>query len=145
MKHWSELTELETEIIRVGEFKNLFKLLVAGTENYVDIKVLQSVIYTLEGMIDDIDSKLYEKFQTVWDTVRDESFSEEEEEFSTTEEEFNFEFPTMNDNNVTTHGTVTVPQTEYEGSTVHFNSTSEEDEAFKELEKAIKNWHNSKP
>jgi hypothetical protein len=145
MKHWSELTELETEIIRVGEFKNLFKLLVAGTENYVDIKVLQSVIYTLEGMIDDIDSTLYEKFQTVWDAVRDESFSEEEEEFSTTEEEFNFEFPTMNDNNVTTHGTVTFPQTEYEGSTVHFNSTSEEDEAFKDLEKAIKNWHNSKP
>ena len=39
MKHWGELTDLETAIIRVGEFKNLFKLLVAGTENYVDIKV----------------------------------------------------------------------------------------------------------
>ena len=71
MKHWGELTDLETAIIRVGEFKNLFKLLVAGTENYVDIKVLQSAIYTMEGMIDDIDSTLYEKFQTVWDCVRD--------------------------------------------------------------------------
>ena len=60
MKHWGELTDLETAIIRVGEFKNLFKLLVAGTENYVDIKVLQSAIYTMEGMIDDIDSTLYE-------------------------------------------------------------------------------------
>ena len=66
MKHWSALTDLETAIIRVGEFKNLFKLLVAGTENYVDIKVLQSAIYTMEGMIDDIDSTLYEKFQTIF-------------------------------------------------------------------------------
>jgi len=37
MKHWGELTELESAIIRVGEFKNIFKLLVAGSENYVDI------------------------------------------------------------------------------------------------------------
>jgi hypothetical protein len=79
MKHWGELTELESAIIRVGEFKNIFKLLVAGSENYVDIKVLQSAIYTLEGMIDDIDSTLYEKFETVFNVVRDESFSEEEE------------------------------------------------------------------
>ena len=79
MKHWNELTELETEIIRVSEFKNLYKLLVAGVENEVDIKVLQSAIYTLEGIIDDIDSTLYEKFETVFNVVRDESFSEEEE------------------------------------------------------------------
>ena len=65
MKHWGELTELESAIIRVGEFKNIFKLLVAGSENYVDIKVLQSAIYTLEGMIDDIDSTLYEKLERI--------------------------------------------------------------------------------
>ncbi len=90
MKHWSELNELETAIIRVGEFKNLFKLLVAGTENYVDIKVLQSAIYTMEGMIDDIDSTLYEKFQTVWDAVRDDETEggEEEFRFDTLQEEY---------------------------------------------------------
>lgn len=139
MKHWGELNELETEIIRVSEFKNLFKLLVAGTENYVDLKVMQSAIYTMEGMIDDIDSTLYEKFQTVFDAVRDESSSEEKEEFLTTEDEFNFKFRTMNDyatNN---------PQTEYQGSTVQNNSNSYEDEAFKDLEKALKNWKNTAP
>jgi hypothetical protein len=126
MKHWSELTELESEIIRVGEFKNLFKLLVAGSENYVDIKVLQSAIYTMESMIDDIDSKLYEKFETVFDAVRD-------DETEGGEEEFEFNFPTMADS-----------QTEYRGSTI--TSTSiEEDEAFKELEKALKNWHKATP
>ena len=134
MKHWGELTDLETQIIRVGEFKNLFKLLVAGTENYVDIKVLQSAIYTMEGMIDDIDSTLYEKFQTVWDAVR----NEDAEPFEELEEEYRFENgQTFYDNMNST--------SENQGSTVQINSTSEEDEAFKELEKVIKNWHKTAP
>jgi len=137
MKHWGELTDLETAIIRVGEFKNLFKLLVAGTENYVDIKVLQSAIYTMEGMIDDIDSTLYEKFQTVWDAVRDDETEGGEEEFAfdTLQEEYQFENgqPFYDNMNFTT---------ENEGSTITITS-NEEDEAFKDLEKAIRNWKHS--
>jgi hypothetical protein len=124
MKHWNELTELETEIIRVSEFKNLFKLLVAGTENYVDIKVLQSAIYTMESMIDDIDSTLYEKFQTVWDAVKyEDAESEEEYQFESA-----WPFDNMN-------------------STPENKSTTsvEEDEAFKDLEKAIRNWKATAP
>ena len=124
MKHWNELTELETEIIRVSEFKNLFKLLVAGTENYVDIKVLQSAIYTMESMIDDIDSTLYEKFQTVWDAVKYED--------AESEEEYQFESAWPFDNMNST------PENE---STI----SVEEDEAFKDLEKAIRNWKHSAP
>jgi hypothetical protein len=152
MKHWSELNELETAIIRVGEFKNLFKLLVAGTENYVDIKVLQSAIYTMEGMIDDIDSTLYEKFETVFNAVRDEETEDEseEEEFPTLREEYEFSFPTMNDYNVNAYSTVAVPQTENQWdntihSTVQINSSSDEDEAFKNLEKALKKWQPATP
>jgi hypothetical protein len=130
MKHWGELNELETEIIRVSEFKNLFKLLVAGTENYVDVKVLQSAIYTMEGMLDDIDSTLYEKFETVFNAVRDESFSEEEEEYR-----FENGQPFYDNMNFTS---------ENQGSTITITST-EEDEAFKDLEKAIKNWHKATP
>ena len=125
MKHWSELNELESAIIRVGEFKNLFKLVVAGTENYVDIKVLQSAIYTMETMIDDIDSTLYEKFQTVWDCVRDED--------AEPEEEYRFEngqpFVTKKKHRVENESTTSV----------------EEDEAFRDLEKAIKNWRKATP
>jgi len=139
MKHWRELTDLESAIIRVGEFKNLYKLLVAGTENDVDIKVLQSAIYTMEGMIDDIDSTLYEKFQTVFDAVRDESFREQDEEYE-------LNISTMADQPQSVYGndTITLTPSEYQGSTVTFTST-EEDEAFMELEKAIKNWHKSTP
>ena len=153
MKHWGELTDLETAIIRVGEFKNLFKLLVAGTENYVDIKVLQSAIYTMEGMIDDIDSTLYEKFQTVWDAVRDDETEGGEEEFGfdTLQEEYEFEskwpFDNMNGNNWDNknYSKVTISGSENEGSTVQINSDSYEDEAFKDLEKAIKNWKPTAP
>ena len=142
MKHWTELNELETAIIRVGEFKNLFKLLVAGTENDVDIKVLHSAIYTMEGMIDDIDSTLYEKFQTVFDAVRDED--------TKPESEVDFNFPTANDyttyNTVNAYSTIAVPQSENQtGSTVQMNSSSEEDEAFKNLEKALKKWKPATP
>jgi hypothetical protein len=138
MKHWGELTDLETAIIRVGEFKNLFKLLVAGTENYVDIKVLQSAIYTMEGMIDDIDSTLYEKFQTVFDAVRDDETEGGEEEFTfdTLQEEYEYETKWPFDNmNYTS---------ENKGSTVTITS-NEEEEAFNDLEKAIRNWKPTAP
>lgn len=139
MKHWGELTELESAIIRVGEFKNLFKLLVAGAENDVDMKVVQSAIYTLEGMIDDIDSTLYEKFETVFSAVRDESFREEEQEYE-------LNISTMNDAPVTAYGsdTFTVSPSAYKSSIVDRTSI-EEEEAFKELEKAIRNWHKATP
>ena len=125
MKHWSELTELESEIIRVGEFKNLFKLLVAGTENYVDIKVLQSAIYTMETMIDDIDSKLYEKFETVFDAVRDED--------TEPEEEYRFE-----------NGQPFITKKKHKAENESTTSV-EEDEAFKDLEKALKSWRKATP
>ena len=150
MKHWGELNDLETAIIRVGEFKNLFKLLVAGTENYVDIKVLQSAIYTMEGMIDDIDSTLYEKFQTVFDAVRDEDTTEGGEEefgFNSLQEEYESAWPfdNMNSGSPSNTFTTTPYAFEHQGSTVQNNSDFYEDEAFKDLEKALKNWKNTAP
>lgn len=149
MNHWTELTELESAIIRVGEFKNLFKLLVAGAENDVDMKVLQSSIYTLEGMIDDIDSTLYEKFQTVWDSVRDEA--EDEDEYEDEDEEPEIQFQTMYDPPKVETISIsaldplkTIQPLNLDGSTTSYaydKMTPEEDDAFKELEKAMANWH----
>jgi hypothetical protein len=127
MKHWAELTELESAIIRVGEFKNLFKLLVAGAENDVDMKVVQSAIYTLEGMIDDIDSTMYEKFQTVFDAVRDEQ-SETKITISA------FDANTM-------HPHEAYPPHTYTISPLTDKTTDEEEEAFRNLDKALRSWH----
>jgi len=155
MKHWPELNELESAIIRVGEFKNLFKLLVAGSENGVNIQVLQSAIYTMEGMIDDIDSTLYEKFKNVFDAVRNEGKdTEPNDEFEEDHDGYNFEderedynFSTSNDYygsqkyNVNAYSTIAVPQSEPRDGTVQMNSISEEEEAFRNLESALKTWH----
>jgi len=151
MKHWGELTDLETEIIRVGEFKSLFKLLVAGVENDTDMKTLQSAIYTMEGMIDDIDSTLYEKFQTVWDAVKFEVENENPKAKETDGltvggiinlDNMNNTIPAFNSYNydnikvtlASSNNTVTIP-----------SHSTEEDEAFRELEKAMKNWHKATP
>ena len=79
----------------------------------------------METMIDDIDSTLYEKFQTVWDCVRDED--------AEPEEEYRFEngqpFVTKKKHRVENESTTSV----------------EEDEAFRDLEKAIKNWRKATP
>ena len=96
----------------------------------------------MEGMIDDIDSTLYEKFQTIFDAVRDEEDTEteggeEEFRFDTLQEEYQFENgqPFYDNMNFTT---------ENKGSTVTITS-NEEDEAFKDLEKALKNWKHTAP
>jgi hypothetical protein len=127
MKHWAELTELESAIIRVGEFKNLFKLLVAGAENDVDMKVVQSAIYTLEGMIDDIDSTLYEKFQTVFDAVRDEQ-SETKITISPKDTMYGYSSETYH-------------PTTYTISPLTDKTTDEDEEAFRNLDKALRSWH----
>jgi hypothetical protein len=99
----------------------------------------------MEGMIDDIDSTLYEKFQTIFDAVRDEGKDvEPNDEFEEEQEDFNF--PTSNDyttyNTVNAYSTIAVPQSENQTeSTVQINSSFEEDEAFKNLEKALNKWH----
>ena len=43
------------------------------------------------------------------------------------------------------YSTVTVSGAENQGITVQNNSNSYEDEAFKDLEKAIKNWKHTAP
>jgi hypothetical protein len=87
----------------------------------------------MEGMIDDIDSTLYEKFQTVWDCVKDDL----PVELVDTENNYQFENgqPFYDNMNFTS---------ENKGSTITITS-NEEDEAFKDLEKAIRNWKSTAP
>ena len=149
MKHWTELHELESEILRLGEFKNLFKLLVSGSENGVNVQVLQSAIYTMEGMIDDIDSTLNDKFETVFNAVKNDGkdaesndeFEEDHDGYNFEEERKDYNFPTSNDYTVNAYSTIAVPQTEHREGTVQMHSTSEEEEAFRNLESALKTWH----
>jgi protein-tyrosine-phosphatase len=138
MKHWTELNELESAIIRVGDFKNLFKLLVAGAENDVDIKVLQSAIYTMESMLDDIDSTLYDKFQTIFDAVRDDV--DNDEQIWDGDDEAQYELFKEAQKKYCEEDNMN-----FSGPTYDPTTTSEEEEAFRDLEKAIKKWHKVAP
>jgi hypothetical protein len=81
MKHWNTLNELETQVYRVREFKTLLDVTTRGiAETGSDIDEVTTVMYTLLGMIEDIDSKLYDQFQVLWDEVRTDSWSEIAEE-----------------------------------------------------------------
>jgi hypothetical protein len=72
MKHYNELINLEESIHKVEDFKNIFKLLIAGIESEIDMKVIKSVLYSIEQNIIDASDSLNESFQTVWNAVRDE-------------------------------------------------------------------------
>jgi len=72
MKHYNELSNLEESIHKVEDFKNIFKLLIAGIESEIDMKVIKSVLYSIEQNIIDASDSLNESFQNVWNAVRDE-------------------------------------------------------------------------
>ena len=85
MKYWNTLTNLENEILRVREFKTLLDVTTRGlTETGSTPEETSTVLYTLLGMIEDIDSKMYDKFQSLWDQVRTDSreFDDENENSS---------------------------------------------------------------
>ena len=72
MKHYNELINLEESIHKVEDFKNIFKLVIAGIESEIDMKVIKSVLYSIEQNIIDTSDSLNESFQTVWNAIRDE-------------------------------------------------------------------------
>ena len=72
MKHYNELINLEESIHKVEDFKNIFKLVIAGIESEIDMRVIKSVLYSIEQNIIDTSDSLNESFQTVWNSIRDE-------------------------------------------------------------------------
>lgn len=88
MKHWTNLTALENEILRVREFKTLLDVTTRGlTETGSTPEETSTVLYTLLGMIEDIDSKMYDNFQSLWDEVRTDSWESDENESDTNSDE----------------------------------------------------------
>lgn len=72
MKHYNELINLEESIHKVEDFKNIFKLVIAGIESEIDMRVIKSVLYSIEQNIIDTSDSLNESFQTVWNSIRNE-------------------------------------------------------------------------
>ena len=79
MKYWTELNNLETQIIRLEEMRSLFSVLAngAGESSAEDIR---SALWYVEGSLTDIHRELRSDFDDLWEVVKYADDEEEEKE-----------------------------------------------------------------
>ena len=77
MKYYSELSEIETQVIRLSAMSSVLRVVAIGSEqaNHEDVK---NALWYIEGSIEDIHDCLRARFDEMWDTVRDEDIQPEE-------------------------------------------------------------------
>ena len=77
MKYFAELSDLESEIIRLDTMKSLTRLIAEGSPNCRPEDTVDA-LWHISEMIEDINEKASQHFQTVWDNVRDDSIEPED-------------------------------------------------------------------
>lgn len=75
MKYWTELSGLETQIIRFGEMRSLFSVLSNGAEQSSEEDV-RSALWYIEGSLTDIYQNLRNEFDDLWEAISDEETEE---------------------------------------------------------------------
>lgn len=75
MKYWTELNNLETQIIRLEEMRSLFSVLANGAEES-DAEDIRSALWYIEGSLTDIHRNLRSEFNELWDHVSNEETKE---------------------------------------------------------------------
>jgi len=77
MKYYSELSEIETQIIRLSTMSSVLRVISIGAEqsNAEDVR---NALWYIEGSIEDIHDCLNARFNELWETVRDEDIKPEE-------------------------------------------------------------------
>jgi hypothetical protein len=80
MKYWTELSRLETQIIRLETMRSLFSVLASGAEESSEEDVRNALWY-VEGSLTDIHRELRSEFDDLWEVVKyaDEEDAEKEE------------------------------------------------------------------
>lgn len=73
MKYYDQLSDLETELIRLETLSSLVSVISCGFENAANPKDLQNTMYILEENIQSINDNLRSKFDDLWSCVRDDS------------------------------------------------------------------------
>ena len=75
MKYWTELNNLETQIIRLEEMRSLFSVLASGAEES-SAEDIRSALWYIEGSLTDIHRNLRSEFNELWDSVSREETKE---------------------------------------------------------------------
>ena len=79
MKYWTELNNLETQIIRLEELRSLFSVLANGTEES-DVEDIRSALWYVEGSMNSIHNELRNEFDNLWQAVSEDETEELVEE-----------------------------------------------------------------
>ena len=69
MKYWTELNNLETQIIRLGEMRSLFSVLASGAEES-SAEDIRSALWYVEGSLSVIHRELRSEFDDLWEVVK---------------------------------------------------------------------------
>ena len=75
MKYWTELNNLETQIIRLEEMRSLFSVLANGSEES-DAEDIRSALWYVEGSLTDIHRNLRSEFDELWDHISNDETEE---------------------------------------------------------------------
>jgi len=78
MKYWTELSNLETQIIRLETMRSLFSVMASGAEES-SAEDVRNALWYVEGSLNDIHDELRSDFEALWETVREEHFDESTE------------------------------------------------------------------
>ena len=79
MKYWTELSNIETQIIRLSSLESLLRTVASGVP-YTNLEDAENAVWYLAGSIEDIHNCMRARFNELWDVVRNESFEQDMEE-----------------------------------------------------------------
>ena len=68
MKYWSELNNLETQIIRLETMRSLFSVMASGAEES-SAEDIRNALWYIEGSLTDIHNELRNEFDELWEHV----------------------------------------------------------------------------
>jgi hypothetical protein len=72
MKYYSELSNIETQIIRLSAMSSVLRVISIGAEQANEEDVRNALWY-IEGSVEDIHDSLDTRFNELWDKIRDEN------------------------------------------------------------------------
>jgi hypothetical protein len=84
MKYYKELSEIENEIIRLDTVQSMLRIVADGVMSSREQDVQHS-LWFITDEIENVNEKLSENFQNVWDQVRDDSFETKSEYLKVTD------------------------------------------------------------
>jgi len=76
MKYYSELSQIETQIIRLSAMSSVLRVISIGAEQ-ANVEDVRNALWYIEGSVEDIHDCLNARFNDLWEEVRNESFDDE--------------------------------------------------------------------